>query len=104
LMDPETHEITTTFDLMEWAAIHHDFDKKVVALDGIEEITVSTVFLGLDHSFGVGPPVLFETMVFGLQGEYQDEHYQERYCTYEEAIEGHKKVLQAVLDLWKSTH
>lgn len=25
---------------------------------------VSTVFLGLDHSYGTGPPLLFETMVF----------------------------------------
>lgn len=25
---------------------------------------VSTVFLGIDHSFGFGPPLLFETMVF----------------------------------------
>ncbi len=25
---------------------------------------VSTVFLGLDHSFGEGPPVLWETMIF----------------------------------------
>lgn len=25
---------------------------------------VSTIFLGLDHSFGPGPPLLFETMVF----------------------------------------
>jgi len=28
-------------------------------------IVVSTVFLGIDHSFGEGPPVLWETMVFG---------------------------------------
>jgi len=28
-------------------------------------VYVSTVFLGLDHQWGDGPPLLFETMVFG---------------------------------------
>ena len=31
----------------------------------IGESLISTVFLGVDHSFGSGPPVLWETMVFG---------------------------------------
>jgi hypothetical protein len=26
---------------------------------------ISTVFIGLDHQFGDGPPLIFETMVFG---------------------------------------
>lgn len=30
---------------------------------------VSTVFLGLDHNFGFGPPVLWETMLFGHTDE-----------------------------------
>ena len=28
------------------------------------EATISTVYLGLDHSFGNGPPLFFETMIF----------------------------------------
>jgi len=66
-------------------------DDRRVALDkdvapGAE---VSTVFLGLDHAFGDGPPVLFETMVFGgpLDGE------QDRYCTWDEAVAGHAAML-----------
>jgi hypothetical protein len=47
---------------------------------------VSTVFLGIDHNFGNGPPLLFETMVFG--GEYDG--YCKRYSTWEEAEGGHK--------------
>jgi hypothetical protein len=27
-------------------------------------IEISTVWLGLDHQFGVGPPLIFETMIF----------------------------------------
>jgi len=50
-----------------------------------EDITVSTVFLAIDHSYGGGPPILFETMIFG--GERDG--YQDRYATWEEALEGH---------------
>lgn len=47
---------------------------------------VSTVWLGLDHSFGYGPPLIFETMVFGGP----EDQYQERYSTVEEARIGHE--------------
>jgi hypothetical protein len=30
-----------------------------------DEIEVSTVWLGIDHNWGPGPPLIFETMVFG---------------------------------------
>jgi hypothetical protein len=47
---------------------------------------VSTVYLGLDHSFGDGPPLLWETMIFpggDLCG---------RYASLEEALEAHKGI------------
>ena len=53
---------------------------------------VSTTFLGLDHSYGVGDPVLFETMVFG--GKLDQE--QVRYTSWEDAKKGHKKMLEKV--------
>lgn len=49
------------------------------------DVTVSTVFLGLDHGYN-GQVLLFETMIFG--GEHDG--YQERYTTWEEAVSGHK--------------
>ena len=55
-------------------------------------MVVSTVFLGMDHSFDGGTPVLFETMIFG--GEY--DQFQERYCTWDEAEEGHKVACELV--------
>lgn len=54
---------------------------------------VSTVFLGLNHAFGDGPPLIFETMVFGGP---MDE-YMERYSTEEEAAAGHAFVVQALM-------
>ena len=53
-------------------------------------VHVSTVFLSLNHAFGQGPPVLFETMIFG--GPHDD--YQERYTTVEEAREGHRRAVE----------
>ena len=50
------------------------------------------VFLGLDHSFGSGPPLLFETMVFG--GPLDEE--MDRYTTWDEAEAGHKAMVKRV--------
>lgn len=55
---------------------------------------VSTVCLMIDHNWGDGPPVVFETMVFPSRGELS-EIYMDRYSTYEAAFEGHKSVVAA---------
>ena len=67
-------------------------EDRAVAKDKIGDIEISTVFLGLDHQYGEGKPLLFETMVFG--GELDQE--QERYSTWEEAEEGHKIMIEKV--------
>lgn len=54
---------------------------------------VSTVFLGLDHSFAGGRPLLRETMVFADEHSNEDLFVQ-RYHTYSEAMEGHRKLMQ----------
>ena len=78
-------------DLLKWAEWFETADR-VVAKTKIGEQEVSTVFLGLDHSFWGGKPLLFETMIF------PECEYQERYSTWEEAEEGHKR---AVLNVKK---
>lgn len=75
-------------DLMGWARWFETADRHV-AQNNIGALRVSTVFLGLDHSFGEGPPLLFETMIFGLEGD----KYQTRCSTWEEAEEMHAKAL-----------
>jgi hypothetical protein len=63
------------------------------------EIHVSTVFLGINHNFrGEGPPIVFETMVFGGAFDRQ----QRRYATWEEAEWGHIEILTEILDSEKS--
>jgi len=54
-----------------------------------EGITVSTIFLIHDYSFGQGRPVLFETMVF----DREEDKYCLRYFTKEEADKGHDDLL-----------
>lgn len=78
-------------DLMEWAR-QMEGKNRVVDQFQFGDVKVSTVFLGLDHSFGDGEPLLFETMIFG--GEH--DQYQDRYSTWDEAVEGHKKACELI--------
>lgn len=75
----------------------NDFDAEMaykrVAKDRRGDVAVSTVWLGLNHQFGDGPPLIFETMVFG--GDHDDEQW--RYSTEVEALAGHAEVCSAVL-------
>lgn len=78
-------------DLLKWAKWFEEAgEKRRIAHDVKGECSVSTVFIGLDHSFGGKSPLLYETMVFGSK-----EDIQERYATKEEALAGHKRILEA---------
>lgn len=88
-------------------------DKKPVKCDNIEELddvrrqdrtvgkttlsnggVVSTVFLMLDHNYyGEGDPILFESMYFPRFPD-MDEQDCVRYCTWEEAYEGHREMVE----------
>lgn len=72
-------------DLLEWARTFENAARTVGNTEVDGDIRVSTVFLGLDHSFGHGDPLLFETMIFG--GAHDG--YQERYSKWDEAEAGH---------------
>lgn len=63
-----------------------------VAEDTIGAAWVSTVFLTVDHGFGRGAPVLFETMVFG--GDHDGEQW--RYRSWDDAEAGHRAVVDAL--------
>lgn len=85
---------------MVWAMNFSSYShNRVVAKEEIidasgEEVEVSTVFLGLDHNHrAVGPPQIFETMVFGGMHD----QFCERYATWEEAEEGHERTVNAVI-------
>jgi hypothetical protein len=81
-------------DLMEWARwLENAKGDRIVAKTKVGDAEVSTVFLGLDHRFGDdGPPLIFETMVFG--GIHDQD--MERYSTWEEAEAGHKRMCEII--------
>lgn len=77
-------------NLMAWGRWMASSDRNIARVT-LGDVLVSTVFLGLDHGWG-GPPVLFETMIFG--GPHSD--YQQRYTTRTEALMGHKRAFDRV--------
>ena len=76
----------------EWSQKLGDYEYQVVKQDTLDNgLHVSTVWLGLNHNFAEGPPLIFETMVFG-----GPEEYQERYATLEEANAGHQTMIEKI--------
>jgi hypothetical protein len=91
--------IVAESDLLRWAewyekaaGVPFEEGGQRVARDKLPGgVEVSTVFLGTDHRFfGNGPPLLFETMIFG--GPHDD--FQARYATVEEARAGHAEAVE----------
>ena len=92
-------------DLMQWARWFErnrqfrQLARDEIVVDGVEYL-VSTVFLGVDHSWDdKGPPILFETMIFRLkspeekldsQFETEDTGDMWRYASWDDAEAGHK--------------
>ena len=93
ILDKDNKPVKSTItEHGEW--IEANPEKKAVKQEHVGDIWVSTVFLGLDHAWpkdGI-TPVLWETMIFG--GEH--DQYQDRYTSYEDALEGHKKALTLI--------
>ncbi len=87
----------------ESGAVFVDPDR-VVARTDVGLVTVSTVFLVIDHRIGFldpdGPPILWETMIFqGLDEDHAIEEfadYQERYTSRALAEFGHAVAVNAV--------
>ncbi len=69
-------------DLLKWAMwMEKAGETRRVALDA----GVSTVFLGVDHQRGDGPPLLWETLC--------PDNYMERYSSEEDARAGHVRLV-----------
>lgn len=81
-------------NIMQWAEWFQTANR-TVAVNDIEDVRVSTVFLGIDHQFHSGDaPILWETMVFG--GAHDG--FQDRYTSYGEALKGHAAAVDLVED------
>ncbi len=92
----------TPMSMREWANDFDRNDKKRVAATHVADYWISTVWLGMDHSFGEGPPLIFETMVFNQsevsKRDKEDwlDKWCDRYATEERALAGHAQVVAMV--------
>lgn len=82
----EQHEAVKEPDISRWAEWFESADR-TVARDSVGPTVISTVFLGIDYGFGLGRPLLFETMIFG--SSLFDSCW--RYSTWDEAVAGHAR-------------
>lgn len=79
--------------LETWAVwFEANFDKRSIGKTEVDGQEVSTVFLGTDHAWGGGPPLLFETMIFG--GKW--DNWQWRWHTRDEAEQAHARIVAAL--------
>lgn len=90
------------WDLFEWARLFEmGYSYRCVAVtrwnQGGKSYRVSTVWLGLDHGWGGGRPLIFETMIF--TSDEAIDTWCDRYSTEDEARAGHN----AVVSLLKAT-
>ena len=77
--------------LLEWGK-WMEANSRRVEFTKIGKVEISTVFLGLDHGFGHGKVILFESMIFG--GKYNG--CSNRYETVEQAKKGHATAVKKV--------
>lgn len=82
----ENNNVIPTDDAMRWGRwFEVNRERRTVKREKVGDSEVSTVFMGLDHSFGEGPPLWFETMIFG--GVHDS--WQQRCETWAEAVVMH---------------
>ena len=76
-------------DVVTWGRWFETADR-VLLTTVLNDVTVSTVFLGLDHNRGRGVPILWQTMIFGGP----QDGYQNRYTSAAAAVEGHERAVK----------
>jgi hypothetical protein len=72
-------------DIEKWADWNENNNRQI-ALTKIGPITISTVFLGLNHNLGPGLPLVFETCIFSED----DSNVAARYTRWADAVTGHE--------------
>lgn len=88
ILDEEKNVIRTS-SARKWAQFIADFTVRVVKQETVEDLFVSTVFLGLSRLN------CFETMAFDDKGDSVDAYFA-RYDTWEEARLGHAKIVKKI--------
>lgn len=82
-------------DMQKWSEWMKINSNKIIKKIQLNDITISTIFLGINHGSLNKNPVLFETMIF-WENDPLDQ-WQDRYCSYQEAIHGHRNAVRIVI-------
>lgn len=89
----------------QWASLLENREYARIALDVLPNgLRVSTVWMGLDHAYDGGIPLIYESMVFddanmekltfgGRELKYSPDLDQRRYATEAGAIDGHRELV-----------
>jgi hypothetical protein len=98
ILDAHGEPVCWDHDFLAWAQWFETADRTVAkardegVTDPAQQVEVSTVFLGLNHQWQDGPPLLWETLVRGglLDGIMR------RYTSRAEALRGHQDLCDLV--------
>ncbi|HMF88292.1 MAG TPA: hypothetical protein VK575_09445 [Gemmatimonadaceae bacterium] len=94
ILDADKRPVPT--NMATWARTYKH--ERVALTEVTNGVDVSTVFLGVDHRFSSkGPPLLFETMVFG--GPLDQQCW--RYSSWDDAETGHAAAVRKCKNLLK---
>ena len=74
----------------EYASSMKSASNRLIEQTRVGDLTVSTVFTGLDQSFGMGDKQLFETGIFGLPDDILP---QWRFASWNEAVSFHLQLV-----------
>src|SRR5215831_7124594 len=92
ILDADRHVVKV--DIRAWSRKFGLMNRQVGLTEINGDVQVSTVFLGIDHRhFGEGPPLLFETMIFGGKLD----HSMWRYCSWDDAEAGHQAAVRKAM-------
>lgn len=101
ILDENNNVVPVSFtDYIKWLknAAPTTMLGKHIAKTTIGDVTVSTVFVGINMGIHSGPLVVFESQAYShVEGEEtQWELDIDRYSTYEQAVKGHKAMVKRV--------
>jgi len=89
-------------DFMDYLLKCGDDAYRIVARDDVGDLTVSTIWIGMDigAGFSNGRPYIFETIVFNPDGSATNRG--RRYCTEMDARAGHAAYVIAAHDMLRA--
>ena len=85
----ENGKISIPTDVYVWAKSLNE--TRIIKQSSVKNNLISTVVFDIKYDYVYDKPILFETMVFDINGDDIDMN---RYTTLEDAIKGHEKMVK----------